>query len=76
MMHYPYFEDFNIWWYGLRMVIPLIIIVIFIFYIIKVTKNGEEHKNHRNKSLEILNERLASGDISEEEYKRKRELIE
>lgn len=61
-------------WFG--MFILLIFIGVIIYAVFKLS--GDNHanggKNYDN-SLDILNERLARGEISEEEYKRKKEMI-
>ncbi|OAA94874.1 SHOCT domain-containing protein [Clostridium coskatii] len=51
----------------------LLIIAILVFFIISF--NGRKDYRHDRKPIEILNEKLASGEISEEEYKRKRQIL-
>ena len=57
--------------------IPLIIIGIIIYAVFRVSGNNNHAGNERryNNSLEILNERFAKGEINEEEYSRRKEML-
>ncbi|MEQ8198213.1 MAG: SHOCT domain-containing protein [Clostridiaceae bacterium] len=59
------------------MVLPLIIFTVLIFIVVDIFihKNRASFSERYDTSLEILKERLAKGEISEEEYKSKRNLI-
>lgn len=60
------------------MIIPIIVIGLFIFIIVKLVINNDtknDSKKEVDNSLKILNERFARGEIGEEEYKAKKELL-
>jgi putative membrane protein len=72
------------WGYGLiagrfvMMLICLILMVFIIFIAIRIFNNTSRSLGNGrdyNHSIEILNERLARGEISEEEYRQKKELL-
>ena len=61
-------------WFG--MIIPLILIAVIVYTVIRLS--GHNHIGYGrsyDNSLDILNERFARGEISEEEYKQKKALI-
>lgn len=61
-------------WFG--MLIPLILTVVIVYVVVRLL--GHNHTANRrsyDNSLDILNERLARGEISEEEYERKKAMI-
>lgn len=69
MMHYGYGMMGG---YGI--IIPIILIGLIIYAVIKLTQSSQ--KNHSNsKALDILNERYANGEITEEEYKLKKKTL-
>ncbi len=55
----------------------LICIAIVVLIVVLVMRSSGNHKttNYNNKALEILDSKLASGEITEEEYQRKKQLI-
>ncbi|MDF2519406.1 MAG: hypothetical protein K0R84_34 [Clostridia bacterium] len=58
------------------MLIPLALIGVTIYAIIKLTGNNNMRGGRSyDNSLEILNERFVKGEIDEEEYKRKKEML-
>ncbi|MBL4933434.1 MULTISPECIES: SHOCT domain-containing protein [Clostridium] len=57
------------------MIICLILIALAIYFVIRVLNKNNFIKDTEESSLNILKERLAKGEISEEEYLRKAELI-
>lgn len=64
-------------WFG-YMLIPLIIIGVIIYAVFKLSnnnKNGRYASQQHDSSLDILNERFAKGDITEEEYNRKKDML-
>ncbi|OOC45620.1 SHOCT domain-containing protein [Thermosipho sp. 1074] len=71
------------WFSWIAPVIGLIVLIFFSFLIYKLIKNSEKHPDFRyeknfetyDNSLKILNERLAKGEIGEEEYKKLKNLI-
>jgi len=62
-------------WYGM-MIIPIIIIGIVVFLVYKPLKNNNiKDIGASDNSLDILNERFARGDINDDEYNHKKELL-
>lgn len=62
-------------WFGM-MIIPLLLIGVIVYAVIKLASNSNvRNVRESGSALEILNERLASGEISEEEYKQKKALL-
>lgn len=57
------------------MIIPLILIGIIIYAIFKMQGSNAGNRVEYNNSIEILNERYARGEITEDEYKQKKSLI-
>jgi putative membrane protein len=58
------------------MIIPIIIIAIVVFAIYKLLQNNNtKNIGTRDNSLDILNERLARGEINEEEYNSKKNAL-
>ena len=68
---------YGYWGWGLMpmmMIICFVIIIaIVIFFARSSNTNGGYERNR--KSIEILDEKFASGEISEEEYKRKKQVL-
>lgn len=60
-------------WLGM-MIIPLIFIVILVVVVFKLGQSNNA-KDIKDNSLNILNERFARGEINEDEYKRKKDLL-
>ncbi|QTA38935.1 SHOCT domain-containing protein [Thermosipho ferrireducens] len=57
-----------------------IVLIGFVIYFVvksayKSSKNSKSFKSDSEEALRILNEKFAKGEISEEEYKRKKEII-
>ncbi len=57
---------------GLGWLIPLLLIVVLLYYI----NNNKSNKKEGLTAKEILDMRFAKGEIDEQEYQRKRELLE
>lgn len=59
------------------MFVPFLILILVVVLIVKLIlpKNSSENRNGDSKALEILKERLAKGEISEDEYISKREIL-
>ena len=64
---YPYWGMDLIWWF-------IWVLVFFWIFATPYSIPGERRK--KESALDILNKRLASGQIKTEEYKKKKELIE
>lgn len=63
---------------GFGMIIPLILIGVIIYAVVKLSQTSQENNNnHRGGSdaLDILNQRFANGEISEEEYTKKKKML-
>jgi putative membrane protein len=59
-------------------VVSLLLIGLVIYAVVKLAQGGHENNNTRNpgnNALNILNQRYASGEISEEEYKQKKKML-
>ena len=80
---YPY--NMMYWGYGgfwglgaMMMIVPFILLILFILWIVSVAgRHGRfEHNGwHSKDAMDILNERYASGSITQEEYNRIKEEI-
>ena len=63
---------------GFGMIIPLILTGLIIYAIVRFSQDSHrnyDHHFHRNDALDILNERYAKGEISEEEYIQKKKTL-
>lgn len=57
-------------------VIPLIIILLIIFSVYMIWRNSQKKdKPESSRALERLNERFVNGEIDEEEYLKKKDLL-
>ena len=62
-------------WFGM-MIIPIILIGIVIFVVAKKGQNNNVNEiGTRDTSLNILSERFARGEINEDEYNHKRDIL-
>ena len=60
------------------MIIPLILIGVIIYAAVKLSQTSQENNNnHRvgSDALDVLNQRFANGEISEEEYTKKKKML-
>ena len=75
MMGYNYGYGMN--WFG--MVIPFLLIALIIYVVFKFAQgsniNNSTKKSLGNDAIDILNQRFANGEISEEEYMKKKKMI-
>lgn len=63
---------------GLFGLIPLVLIGLIIYAVVKLTQSRQgDNYNIKGKSdaLDILDQRFANGEISEEEYTRKKKML-
>lgn len=59
-------------------VLSLLLIGLVIYAVVKLAQGGNGNNDKRSKgndALNILNQRYASGEISEEEYKQKKKML-
>jgi len=76
MMGYGYRYGGNMVGGGFGIIIPLIIIGIVAVIIYKLLQNRNiKDIGNSDNSLDILNERFARGEIDEDEYSRKKDLL-
>ena len=75
MMGYRYGYNMMGGWSGM-MIIPIILIAVVMFFIYKQSQNNNiKDIGTRNNALDILNERFARGEIDEEEYNNKKNIL-
>jgi len=74
MFGYGYGNTINWWWmlgFGLLRILVVVVVIIFI---VKIFKNNDK-LHSSSKAIEILRERYTSGEIDENEYKRKLKIL-
>lgn len=71
------FDGFGFMWGGicLMMIFPAVVTVLVIVLLIKLIQGKKTTKVEEDFSIKLLRERLAKGEIDEEEFKRKMELL-
>ncbi|TDT58460.1 SHOCT domain-containing protein [Fonticella tunisiensis] len=73
-----YADGYSVWWIFmiLRMVIGTALVIGGVIFLLRLIKreNPIGYRNY-NRALEILDEKFASGEISEEEYLRKKKIL-
>jgi len=75
MMGYRYGYNMMGGWSGM-MIIPIILIAVVIFVVYKQGLNNKfKDIGTRDNALDILNERFARGEINEEEYTNKKNIL-
>jgi len=75
MMGYRYGYNMMGGWSGM-MIIPIILIAVVIFVVYKQGLNNKfKDIGTRDNALDILNERFARGEINEEEYNNKKNIL-
>lgn len=75
MMGYRYGYNMMGGWHGM-MIIPIILIAVVIFVVYKQGLNNKfKDIGTRDNALDILNERFARGEINEEEYNNKKNIL-
>lgn len=63
---------------GFGMIIPWILIGVIIYAAIRLSQSSHKNYNHHrggSDALDILNQRYANGEISEEEYAKKKKML-
>lgn len=75
MMEYGYGYNMMGGWFGM-MIIPIIFIGVVIYVIYNQgQKNNGKDIGFKDNSIDILNERFARGEINEEEYNTKKNIL-
>ena len=76
-MMWHMFDGLGFVWGGmwLMMFSPIIVTVLVIILIVKLFQGNKTNSFQEDLSIKILKERLAKGEIDEEEYNRKMELL-
>ena len=71
------FDGFGFMWGGmwLMMLFPVIVTVLVVVLVVKLVQGKKPTVVDEDLSTRILRERLAKGEIDEEEFKRKMELL-
>ncbi len=65
-------------WGILMMVLLVILIVIIVYAVIKLVQGGNNSgttSNGKDEALEILDQRYAKGELSDEEYQQKKKIL-
>ncbi|WP_434351793.1 SHOCT domain-containing protein [Trichococcus flocculiformis] len=77
MMNYYGYNMMGGW--GIFMMIILVILIVIIVYaVMKLVQGGSNAgttSNSRDEALEILNQRYAKGELSDEEYQQKKKIL-
>lgn len=63
---------------GFALIIPLLIIGLIVYGAVKLAQGSKESSNTRdikNDAIDILNQRYAKGEISDEEYVQKKRML-
>ena len=61
---------------GVMMIFPMILLIVLIVKLFQDKNSSTSPKETNNKALDILKERFAKGEIDEEEFLRKKELLD
>ena len=65
---------FGGWWMGLAMILFWVAVVAVIVWVVR-TANEREEPPRRSNALDVLDERYARGEIDDDEYERRREML-
>ena len=60
---------------GFGMFIPLLLIGFVIYVAFRLSNGSYSIRNRENDAIDILNQRFAKGEISEEEYMQKKKML-
>lgn len=78
MMHYWY-GGMGMFWFWLLVLLFLLLVSLLLYFLLRPSQNRrpfDSDDRTTEEALRILNERFARGEISEEEYLRRKELLE
>lgn len=66
-------------WMWIMMILPVVLIGLIVYAAVKLANGGAKryggNYNESSHAIEILKQKFANGEISEEEYKRKKDLL-
>ncbi|MEM0129884.1 MAG: SHOCT domain-containing protein [Thermoplasmatales archaeon] len=67
----------GILWMSLMMIVPFVLLVLFVIWIVDIASGrGKGHSEFKEKSaIDILDERLANGSITREEYEKIKDAL-
>ncbi|WP_106450788.1 SHOCT domain-containing protein [Trichococcus alkaliphilus] len=78
MMNYYGYNMMGGWGIFLMIILLVILIVIIVYAVMKLVQGGSNAgttSNGRDEALEILNQRYAKGELSDEEYQQKKKIL-
>lgn len=73
MMHYGY-GGFGGWWF-LMFIVPIVFVIVIAYAAYKIGEGKSGFQSSSKSAEEILAERFAKGDISEDEYIKMKETL-
>lgn len=74
-MHHYYLGPWRGLSGGIVMLVPILLIGVILFAAYKLFQGSSRSGNSKSEALEILDRKYASGELSEEEYKKKKSDI-
>lgn len=74
MMHWMGFNRFG-WMGGFMMILWPLLIGVVLYLIFKSSNNNSSFSKGNSRAIEILDQKYASGEITEEEYLHKKKMI-
>ncbi|PTQ81421.1 putative membrane protein [Trichococcus patagoniensis] len=78
MMNYYGYNMMGGWGIFMMIILLVILIVIIVYVVMKLVQGGNNAgttSNGRDEALEILNQRYAKGELSDEEYQQKKKIL-
>lgn len=77
MMNYYGYNMMSGW--GIIMMITWVLLIVVIVYVlmklVQGSNNTDKSQNSRDEALEILKQRYAKGELSDEEYQQKKKIL-
>lgn len=77
-----YYGRMNPWQIGLMVIVGILMLALIVYLIVRIARRGHNgHGGHSSvgsyspEALRILDEKFAKGELTEEEYQRKKKLI-
>lgn len=78
MMNYYGYDMMGGWGIFMMIILLVILIVIIVYAVVKLAQGGNNTgttSNGRDEALEILDQRYAKGELSDEEYQQKKKIL-